>query len=87
MKILKYQIEIIDHQVIRMPSHFHLVDFQYQNGELMMWANIDPDETGVEDLELYIVKTGQDIPNAVTEHLRTVQYAGLVWHIFYAKSK
>lgn len=85
MKIFKYALEITDEQHVELPHDSQLLSVQDQNGQLTLWALINPNLNMVFRL-VTIIGTGHPItkPRAVLgTFIGTVQmYNGLVWHVF-----
>lgn len=83
MKIFKYAIEKTRTQLIKMPLRSEIMDIQMQNGELVMWALIDPAAEEIE-VKINMYETGYVIHrNALNdEYLATVQDGSLVCHFF-----
>ena len=85
-KIYKYEIEIKDHQVLKIPQQYQILSFQCQNSRLVMWAEVDPSLPNT-NLELYIVGTGHQAPHHTLAHghLASVQCNSFVWHIYHGR--
>lgn len=83
MTIWKFNLEITDKQTIRMPNGARILSIQEQNGELCVWAVVDPDEEYV-PRKFRIFGEGHtfDLDAADAKFIGTVQCDRLVWHIF-----
>jgi hypothetical protein len=83
-KIFKYQLKVKDEQAILMPIGAKVISVQFQNGNLCLWAIVNPSNaTELRCFEVY--GTGADFPSlgmAERKHLATVQEGPFVWHIF-----
>lgn len=83
--IYKYQIEIADMQVIKMPAGWEIISIQNQNDILTAWAIVDPEKKDVE-VCFAIYGTGHPMRNINQSHIATVQMDnGLVWHVFFVR--
>ena len=80
--IFKYQLEIKDTQVIKIPKGADPFTAQFQGEQLCVWAAVETDAE-LEDREFRIFGTGQPLDlSGVFRYLSTVQQGSLVWHIF-----
>lgn len=81
-RVLKYKIMPRPSvtQTLPLPLGAQILDVQEQNGGLVLWALLDPGNPP-EDRKIYLAFTGDTIPTA-TEYLTTVQFEGLVYHVF-----
>jgi hypothetical protein len=89
MRIWKFALAITDSQAIAMPFGAQTLSVQEQDGDLCVWAIVNP-AAPVVPVRFYVVGTGNPMPwpSWVTNprHLGTVQTHGgsLVWHVFVA---
>ncbi len=83
-KIFKYDLSITDSQFIELPINSEILDFQFQDEELKMWAIVNPDLTEMQKRKIRIIGTGHSFYNYQLQYLKTVQHMNgqLVWHIF-----
>ena len=86
MKVIyKYVLESKEIQEIEIPYNALILSCQFQNNELCIWANVDPEEKKGK-LKILILGTGNPIPeeylNGCYEFLATVQVGIFVWHVF-----
>jgi hypothetical protein len=80
--IFKYVIELIERQVIAMPEGAQVRSVQMQHGQIVMWAQVDPD-VPKEDRTFAVVGTGHvEIDPDGMEYVESVQDGSFVWHIF-----
>lgn len=79
--IYKYQIEIADGQLIRMPKGATILTVQLQDGKPYLWAKI---ETGNPNVvrSINMFGTGNPISDAPLDYIGTIQLNGFVWHVF-----
>lgn len=72
--------------VCQMPRNAKVLNLQVQNGQLVLWALIDPTVTQVfEPRRFLCVGTGL-LFNAVNQtYVGTCQHGEYVWHVFEAK--
>jgi hypothetical protein len=84
--IYKYPLEITDTQEILIPHDSVILDIQFQNDTLCLWALIsDTEETSKDKITVNIVGTGNPASHVDTSrYIGTVQQFGgsLVWHVF-----
>ncbi len=78
--IWKYELEIVDEQILLMPLHSDILTVQFQGPSLCLWARVDP-RRSLADRRILIVGTGNPMPLA-GKHIGTVQAGRLVWHVF-----
>lgn len=82
MTIWKFQLERREVQTIGMPAGAMVLHVGIQEGEIMLWAAVDPDRPTV-GRNFAIVGTGQPCPTpAEAEYHGTVFDGPFVWHIF-----
>jgi hypothetical protein len=84
-RVYKYDLEVTDAQLMRLPAGSRILSVQEQRGVLRLWALADVKRVDVERW-VYIVGTGNPAPASVfeQEYIGTVQTNGgvLVWHVF-----
>ena len=82
--IWKYPLHLVESQEIQLPAESEILYIGEQQGELFLWALVDPKETEFTVKTILIKGTGEPIEEEGLRHLRTViTEAGLfVWHIF-----
>jgi len=85
-KIWKYPFGISGNIIISMPKLARILDIQYQNGTLCMWALVDDNDLIVNRF-FTVIGTGHNIPDFShgLEYIKTVQDGPYVWHIFEIK--
>lgn len=83
MRILKFPLEITDHQVLRIPPYSQILSVQDQRGVLTLWAKC-PSGDELEDVHIAIIATGPEFWISGLQYIATVQMqtSGLVWHVF-----
>ncbi len=79
--IWKFPIEIIDHPSVQMPFGSMVLHAGAQNGNLFLWALVDPDEPMAERC-FAIYGTGRNGPESTTGYVGTIFDGSFVWHIF-----
>ena len=88
MEIFKYHLEIADTCKTKMPMGAEVLHVAEQNGELCVWALVNPENTLQEQL-FRIFGTGHRIPDDeyFLKHVGTVlmENGKLVWHVFQYK--
>lgn len=84
MKIYKYQLKVIDKQVVLMPFGAEIFCVQMQNGHPTIWAAVD-EMNSLTQRTIAIAGTGHELgETAKGKYIGTVQMDGgsLVWHVF-----
>lgn len=79
--IYKYKLEITDQQLLTIPEQPHFLHVGEQDGELMLWAEVDSEKEKT-NFEVYVCGTGNPIPEKAKHYLGTVQIEIFVWHVF-----
>ena len=85
--IWKFPLKIEQEQTIQMPTTSKILDVQFQNGELVMWAVVFPDNAKI-GTKIFIHPTGHPVPDMhQKEYIGTVQtpigeWGITVWHVF-----
>jgi hypothetical protein len=85
MTIFKYQLSLVEEQVLLMP-HARLLAVAEQGGKLMLWAMHVLPETDADMSERKIVVRGTghtfEPSEGPMEYIGTVQMGPFVWHVF-----
>lgn len=89
-RVFKYELDIncIDQwQTVVIPEPYRVLSAGFQEGQLVVWAEVE-DSSTVEDAALfYVAFTGSAVPASVvtrkTRYLTTLQHQGFVFHIYY----
>ena len=86
-RIFKYQLDIIDNQIIKLPKGGKILSVHNQNETICIWAEIDDEEKETVGVEVVIVGTGNPMILLGGEtFLGTVLHgyqSKFVWHIYY----
>lgn len=85
IQILKYPLELTDHQMVTMPQIFRELTVQLQRDQLCLWIMGDlNDGLDLLDYDVYIWGTGHPIPPERCDDiwLGTAQQGQFVWHVF-----
>lgn len=80
-RIYKYPIE---HGVctIELPFRARVVHVGHQNGDPMIWAEVDPENVALPDRRCFVhVGTGRDVQQG-DEYVGSYQEGAFVWHVF-----
>jgi hypothetical protein len=82
-EIWKFPLQIEHEQCLMMPTNPEYLSAQFQNGQLCVWAMIEPDNLK-RQYKFFIVGTGHKVPDNVGAYIGTVQQLphNLVWHVF-----
>jgi hypothetical protein len=85
MTIWKYRLQLIDEQVIAMPSGAHILTIQMQNGSPHIWALVNPEKPET-PRHFATYGTGHEVSAAsqAGDFIGTYQLinGGLVFHVF-----
>ena len=80
--IFKYQLDVVDTQVVKMPANADVFSAQFQGEQLCVWALVDT-ELELEDREFRIFGTGTPFEvSGMFRFLDTAQQGPFVRHIF-----
>lgn len=86
--IWKYPLDIKDEQVVDLPINAQLLSVQEQNGQIVLWAIVEPNRV-TEEIKVRIYGTGHPlaVQDDLFSYLGTVQTSGgsLVWHVFFTR--
>ena len=84
-RIFKYELDITDRQILKLPAGSRILHADNQNGQLCLWAIVDAAKECATPVEIKIVGTGQPINDLDRErdvYFKTVMSGYFVWHIF-----
>lgn len=59
IRVFKYQLAVVDHQIVEIPHGAELLCVQTQYGVPAIWARVDDEHTEVE-YDIFIVGTGHN---------------------------
>lgn len=79
--IWKFPLIITDKQIIEGPIKSVLHVGLDPRGYLCLWAEVDTADPST-DLTVYIVGTGNTIPDEVTTHYGSVMQGSFIWHVY-----
>lgn len=80
--VWKFTLEMVAIQSVEMPKGAKILDVQFQDESLCLWAGVTPGKES-EERTVQIVGTGhRELPDAGITYLATVQKNGYVWHVF-----
>ena len=84
MKIFKYSLAVIDYQAVLMPPLSSVLKVEFQDGQLCAWAVVDDTLELTDNVEFWIVGTGNEMPEMKADamYVDTVSNNGFVWHVF-----
>jgi len=80
MKILKWPLEVTDHQILSLPVDAQILSVQMQNGVMCLWALCEG--CASKDRHIGIYGTGQPLTGNPGAYIDTVQDGSFVWHVF-----
>ncbi len=79
--VYKYSIDKVERVLIPVP--FKIIHVGEQDGEIKIWAEIDPTSTVHKGVEFKIVATGEEFNAERLTFLKTViRPSGTVWHVY-----
>lgn len=83
--IWKFEIEVIDAQIIEMPQGAIILCVQTQEGRPVLWARVNPDNPKV-GRKIITHGTGHLVQETTGDHIGTYQLhdGALVFHVFEA---
>lgn len=84
MKILKYEVKILEPTRVKLPAGFNVIHFHKQKDGLFFWALVhDRPEAEHFEHEFIVIATGQEIPNdGLPLYKGTCHDGPFVWHLF-----
>ena len=88
MNVYKYELEITDEQIIRLPFASEILTIQMQGDKCCLWALVDP-RNELDERTICIYGTGNPIQNEIRlKYISTFQIPqlGLVFHAFEKKN-
>lgn len=81
--IYKYPLDLVDSQILVLPSSAKPLSVQLQGGLICLWADVPAGQFIVEkEVVISIVGTGHTIPPGAVNYLGTVQQGQFVWHVY-----
>lgn len=83
--IYKYELEITDSQVVKMPVGAKILSIHIQNGIPCIWALVNPNEKSTTGTIIETYGTGHGIGYDISLggiFIGTYQTKGLVFHVF-----
>lgn len=82
MVIWKYELEVTDRQIVRMPVAADLLSVANQRGKLCLWAMVDPENPNKVERDIEIIGTGNSMPEGRRSFIGTAVIDPFVWHVF-----
>lgn len=81
-KIYKYQLQIVEEQIVKMPGRPLLFKVGLDpGGDLCVWVLVNP-EAVMRSQTIFVVGTGAVVPGDAQLWLGTVQRGAFMWHVF-----
>lgn len=80
-RIHEYPLRIEAEHVLDLSPGAVLLDAQLRDGQLVLWAEVDPDGP-VERRKVMVFGTGFELPDVPRRHVATVQRGALVLHVY-----
>lgn len=84
MRIFKYPLHLVSHQVVAMPRGAEILSVQLQYETICLWAVVEPDRVS-SARQIVILATGESVDKESFLYLKfigTVQVDEYVWHVF-----
>lgn len=82
MKIIHKQVAETPQGVITVPNGSKIIQFGYQEGDIVVWYEFDTDYAGDQRLPYNCVNTGMTF-NGILEYVNTVSNSDdIVWHCY-----
>lgn len=83
MKVFKYPLIMITDQGVKLPKGAEVLSVQVDNKTEMpaLWAKVNPSNTA-ETRAIFILATGQPVPQKANRFISTFQSGQFVWHVF-----
>lgn len=66
---------------LTLPYGSHVLDVQVQDGQPVMWVQVDTDQHNV-TRKFVVYGTGHPMPAVTRQHIGTFQLSGYVFHLF-----
>ena len=79
--IYKYQLELVEHQVIKVPNRRIILDIRIQDELYYVWALVD-NRLEDKDLSIYLRGTGTSDNMQDKRYITTLQDKHMMWHFF-----
>jgi hypothetical protein len=70
-----------------MPEGYRILKAGIQDGEPVIWVELDKDREKVFSLQFVVYGTGFDIPDNPGIYLDTLFEGALVWHVYYVTAE
>lgn len=83
--IYKYRLANRNYQAIDAPAGFTPLSVQIQDSQFTVWGACES-ERPYRPLSIYIVGTGQPMPEEHIIYIDTIQAGPYVWHVFYRRN-
>lgn len=83
MTIYKYPIKITGVQVIRFQKGYELLSVGLDPNNIpCIWAKVDPSQEVFDEVEIYVVGTGNPCPDMGAFFIGTFKQHPFMWHVF-----
>ena len=79
--IYKYQLELVEHQVIKVPNRRIILDIRIQDELYYVWSLVD-NRLEDKDLSIYLRGTGTSDNMQDKRYITTLQDKHMMWHFF-----
>lgn len=81
--VYKYPLQVADIQEVSLPAGSQILCIKMQDGDVCMWALVNPEETSTETVKIRCAGTGHPITENV-EYIDTIMLLDgkLVFHFF-----
>jgi hypothetical protein len=81
--VFKYTLDLTDDQIVQMPAGSTALHVKEQNGELCIWALVDPDKPTC-SRRFFVHGTGHTLHPGALDYIGTAHLhnGGIVLHVF-----
>jgi hypothetical protein len=89
--IWKFKLRLTDYQQIEIPSGFKMLTANIQGGPTraecgyFLWAEVCP-ENAPTMVDIYVVGTGNPMPEEATNYVASIMDKPFVWHVYYRET-
>lgn len=79
--IYKYQVELF-RQTFQVPGYPLVRSVDIQDDKICVWVEIERAMPSSYGLDIYVIGTGWEIPDTVTDYAGSVLVGRFVWHVY-----
>ena len=83
LTIWKFDLLIVDEQILNVPDESKILKIGIQNNELKAWILVDTKKTDTSTpKKIFIIGTGNKIYEECKIYIDTIMWKNFVWHVF-----